>query len=524
MAMVTLTSGCNKFSHELAFGKGDNHPHDASFSSYVNGNDESFLLKLSGTTGSLGTITSSPQERLYMGRKKAEDGEIGVFGAEKYFNGGMDEGNPSIAGKIRGANEPPRDPNKNIGGTHEENRVAASKCASRRCLHQNEEGVGFDPIKPRIQQGAPSVVSESSFMRSESSWDSQSALLTNVLRNPHRNKTKMTPGKSLFASLRSKCSCSDKNSVETDGYAAENKSNKGGACCGGVHAEAITKEPTKTGQELLDLVQINKPRAECWGKEAMHQKKFKELGIGQPRENCFAFPIANSGTGNMAVKLQLGEEEEGKPRKSLEIFGSPILEKGHKSLNLERRLTMLSWEATPRVEDPGINSDSESTDASSDLFEIESLSSRVAPFLARQESDAMSGRITPTTSYAPSEASIEWSVMTASVADYSVMSDCEEQRPPSIASSKPVFTNTSPAKAASKEVKRRPPSILSGCKNDKAVRVAEDAYITHFDKAIPDPRGRNRSVAFIPVPGFVSGSSFSRSHSQHASHLLYISR
>ncbi|CBI31966.3 unnamed protein product, partial [Vitis vinifera] len=377
--MVTLTSGCNNFSHS------DNHLRDVSFSSYVNGTDEPFVLKLAESNGSLSTITTSPQERLYLGRKKAEDGEIGVFGAEKYFNGGMDEGKPSIANKIRGMNETPRLANKN-GGTNEEN-----------------------------------------FMRSESSWDSQSALLTSVLRNPPRNKTKMTPGKSLLASLCCKCSCSDKNSVETDEYVGENRSNK---------------------------------------------------------ENCFTLPVAKSGAGNLAVKLQLGEGEGRKPRKSLEIFGSPILQKGHKSLSLERRLTMLSWEATPRVEEPGINNDTES-DASSDLFEIESLSSRVAPFLARQESDGMSGCITPTTCYAPSEASIEWSVVTASVADYSVMSD-----------------------------------------------IAGDAYMTN-DKAISDPRGRPRSSAFVPMPttrfeaettltGFGSGSSFSRSHSQHASHLLYI--
>ncbi|KAL6350725.1 hypothetical protein AAG906_028187 [Vitis piasezkii] len=484
MAMVTLTSGCNNFSHS------DNHLRDVSFSSYVNGTDEPFVLKLAESNGSLSTITTSPQERLYLGRKKAEDGEIG----------------PSLANKIRGMNETPRLANKN-GGTNEEKSLTASKSA-RRCQHQNEEGVGFEAIKPKIQPGTPSMISESSFMRSESSWDSQSALLTSVLRNPPRNKTKMTPGKSLLASLCCKCSCSDKNSVETDEYVGENRSNKG-ASCGGVDGEAITKEPIKTGRELIDLVQINKQRSESWGKEAMHHKKFNELGIGLHRKLFYA-----------PIKLQLGEGEGRKPRKSLEIFGSPILQKGHKSLSLERRLTMLSWEATPRVEEPGINNDTES-DASSDLFEIESLSSRVAPFLARQESDGMSGCITPTTCYAPSEASIEWSVVTASVADYSVMSDSDEQRPP-----------ITPTKTASKEVKRRPPSILSGCKNDKAVRVAGDAYMTN-DKAISDPRGRHRSSAFVPMPttrfeaettltGFGSGSSFSRSHSQHASHLLYI--
>ena len=414
---------------------------DVSFSSYLNGStDESFVLKLAESNG-------SP-------RKKAEDGEIGVFGAEKYFSGGMDHHDKEMPRRGR-----------------------------RMSLNQNEEGFGFesfDPmIKPKIiQPRTPSLISETSnFMRSESSWvDSQSALTTSVLRNPPRNKTKMTSRKSLLASLRCKCSCSDKNSVETTDEHMITKDKS-----------SITKEPA--GPEVIHVGhRIANRRSES--------QRMSRESIGMQREKCFAFPLANSGN----------------PRNSMEIFGSPILEKGHKHcLSLERRNSMLSWdwEATPRallLEDPGISNDTAESDASSDLFEIESLSSRVTmtPFLAHQESDnnnnMMSGCVTPTTCYAPSEASIEWSVVTGtgSVADYSVMSDCDDLRPPVFISS----STSSHVKSASKEVKiPRPMTILSGCKNDKAVRVAgEEAYIRN-DKAISEPRRDqyHRAAAFPPI-------------------------
>ncbi|CAH2045688.1 unnamed protein product [Thlaspi arvense] len=62
---------------------------------------------------------------------------------------------------------------------------------------------------------------------------------------------------------------------------------------------------------------------------------------------------------------------------------------------------------------------SEVSDSSSDLFEIENLTGKPKPCLTRQGSDAASP-----TRHAPSEVSIEWSIVTASSADFSVMSEC----------------------------------------------------------------------------------------------------
>ncbi|CAB4264614.1 unnamed protein product [Prunus armeniaca] len=75
---------------------------------------------------------------------------------------------------------------------------------------------------------------------------------------------------------------------------------------------------------------------------------------------------------------------------------------------------MLPWDEFPANSGGVIYHNESDSDASSDLFEIESLTGKANPFLARQASDAAtSGCMTPTTCYAPSEASIEWSVVTA---------------------------------------------------------------------------------------------------------------
>lgn len=83
----------------------------------------------------------------YLGRKKVEDGEIAVFGAEKYFNGVMDGESPR-ARSINGAMGKPARPN------------VAPKFRSAR---------------------SPSI-------HSDSSWNSRSGLLQIFPRNPAQKK------------------------------------------------------------------------------------------------------------------------------------------------------------------------------------------------------------------------------------------------------------------------------------------------------------------------------------------------
>ncbi|KAH7570110.1 hypothetical protein ACOSP7_018058 [Xanthoceras sorbifolium] len=495
MAMVNLPSS---LSQKLSNESNDNNLRDASFSSYLNGAEETFVRKLAQSSQNLSPVMSTKQEEQhYLERKKEEDGEIGVFSAEKYFNGVVDD-SPRVP-KLGWRN--PQDV-------------------------KDHERMNLAPAKAKIQSGTPSV-------HSESSWNSQSALLHSALRNPSRRKENKAQKKNFLASyFRCKCSCSDKDSIEITEHVGE-ASFKRSPNCSVVQSNAIPKGPIKAGHHI-DTIQIDETGS------------IKE-DLGLIRENCFSFQTTNSGVGNLPVKIPFQEDqEEEKTRKSIEVFGCSVLEKRNKSSSLEKRLTMLSWDATPRVEDikfsatHGENFNDTESDASSDLFEIESLTGKANAFLARQGSDATSDCITPT-GYAPSEASIEWSVVTASAADFSVMSDSEELRPATAMTSPvKVFSATSNAKTrTSMEMPRRRPSISLSCKSQKAVRVAGDAYRT-YDKANYDLQMRQMSDSFTPMTRFQAETkltsfdskqrqhavaatrSLPRSHSPRPSHLLFI--
>lgn len=506
MAIVTLTSASNASLSQTLSCDNNNNLRDASFSSYVNSAEQTFVRKLAESSGNLMPVWISEEQQTHVGRKKEDDEEIGVFGAEKYFKGTMDEDIPRTTS------------------------------TSARKYQYKSERVDLDPSRFRIQPGTPSV-------KSESSSNSQSALLQSALRNrprAHKNKVR---GKSILAGLVCKCSCSDKDSVEIKEHGGEISFNN--SCPSAVVQGKVSKvETAKTSLDLVDAVQVDKPRLNHRIKEEMHCQKLDQLEVGLNRESCFTFPTLDSGTANLPIKLQVKPEVEEKSRKSIEVFGSPIMEKRTKSLSIERRLTTVSWAATPRVEETessapmgGANDDTES-DASSDLFEIESFTSKANPFLARQASDAMYGCVTPTTCYAPSEASIEWSVATASAADFSVMSDYEELRPTSIISpKKPASTCPNSRTKTDKEIQRRRSGVFLGCKSHKAVRVAGDSYRTNAQTNVYPPM-RRMSDPFTPVTNFpaqtkpnvfnsgqgqvLATHSLPRSQSPLASHVLYL--
>ncbi|KAL2546764.1 Protein PHYTOCHROME KINASE SUBSTRATE 1 [Forsythia ovata] len=448
---------------------------DASFSLYLNGGEETFVLKPADANQSQES-SSTTHEPIHLGRKKAEDREIDVFTADKYFNEGANNG--PITKEL---------PNQQ---------------------HKKKDPLQIFDIKEKARIQTRSIPSESS-------WNSRSALLLNIPRNqqPCRKSNK----KSFLASIACNCSCNDKNSVEIDDYTGDNYFNK---------SVSSRVDNGKEKQELENSDTV--PRKEDW-----QCKELDGIRAKLKTDDHFSFPVSNLKTGNPAVKTELQEAEDNSMRKSLEVFGSPILESGKNSSILEKRLTMLNWDTiSPRVEEieipsssNGIHNDSDS-DTSSDLFEIESLSKNANPFLTRQASDcnSVSSCITHTTCYAPSEASIEWSVITASAADFSTMSDTEELR-------STTATIAYPQKTVLNPPKWRRPSILSGCKSHTAVRVAGDAF--------PNARRHNQTESFTPVTRFhaeskmtgfnkrnsqnsFDSSSLSRSHSGRATHLLYI--
>ncbi|KAG8654103.1 protein PHYTOCHROME KINASE SUBSTRATE 1 [Manihot esculenta] len=476
MVMATLTSVAS-LTHALSLDSSRRNLRDVSFSSFLNNSEEIVVRKLAESNQNVSS---------------QEDEEIGVFGAEKYFNGGIDEDSPRISRTVipRKYHLPPK-----------------------KDAQLNDHMV---PIKPSVHPATPSV-------HSESSSNSQSALLRSVHRRTLQTKTNKVRGKigkNIFAALGCKCSCSDKDSIDVDDEHVGEISFKKSTNAAMLQGKAITEEECiKAG---LDLDHKPRSRSQLEGLE--------KLGTGMNKENSFRYPTSNSEAGNLPKKLQL-QQESIKPRKSLEVFGSPVHGRRSQSFRIERRLSMLSWDAAaPRMEEidysatsGGVYNDNDS-DASSDLFEIESLTGKVTPFLTRQGSDDVtSGCLTPTTCYAPSEASIEWSVVTASAADFSVMSDLEELKPPTTASSSPIkaFLNSANAKSGigKDSPRRRRSSILLGCNSHQAVSVAGDAYKTN-DNASFDSRTRRTSGFYEPVTRFQAETKPMGFHPRQRQHVL----
>lgn len=471
---VTITSAANSSLHHpqsLNSQTKNNHLLEASFSSYLNSNEGNFGRKLADSSKNLNPFSSNREDDLlhHMGKKKEEDEEIGVFSAEKYFNGGIED-SPRVSSM------PARKPNPH---PHQKNK---------------QETAPEETRKSKVpSRGTPSV-------RSESSWNSRSALLKSAVKNSSRGSKKKAQGKSFLANLACKCSCSDKDSVDINSNASGEISFSKNDSFG------VVPEKTMTPQK--------------------------------------AFKTVNFGLENQLVKVQLEQDDEAeKARKSLEVFGSPILENRSKSMSFDKRLAVPPSSSSrdhhiavsaPKMEEEtdfsgGNYINDAASDASSDLFEIESLTGRKSnPYLTRQASDAAnSGCVTPTTCYAPSEASIEWSVVTASAAEYSVLSDCDEQRSVATVRSpiRSSFASTNGKSKANTDMQRRRSGSILGCKSHKAVRVAGDAFMRYEKPSSNTPRPqmtKGGSFDSRHAQHTYASKPMQRSHSPHASQLLHI--
>ncbi|XP_010258382.1 PREDICTED: protein PHYTOCHROME KINASE SUBSTRATE 1-like [Nelumbo nucifera] len=483
MAMVTITSACNTI---LPNENNSSNQRGASFSSYLSTSEQTFILELSESARKPSSTFIDPQEPLHqisIGRKKTEDGEIDVFGAEKYFNGGMDEEEEE-----------------------EKPRIAEISSRQHHQPRQEEEPVDLQRRRSKVKLGTPSTCSEASY-------NSRSALLSSRFIYPSPSKQSKTRSRRFFPGFACNCVCSDKKSVDIDYEIGEIKNSRNSKVSQDIHG-VQKKQAVKIDRVAFDLV----GNKQIQFKEEMGCQKPDKVSVGLGREECFSFPVFNAGVENLAIRRQFEEmrREEANPRKSLEVFGSPILQNGGVNLNLERKLSMLTWDAIPRAQNTTATSgsgracDDMESDASSDLFEIENLSSNDNPFLMRQTSDAMwplSSCATPTSCYEPSEASIEWSVVTASAANFSVASEA----PSTITSDSDGMilksttttrnetkTMATPKNLASKEVQRRGPGILLGCRSQKALNVAGNAHRVPADKATFEIRRCHRSESFAP--------------------------
>ncbi|KAK6123326.1 hypothetical protein DH2020_042935 [Rehmannia glutinosa] len=181
-------------------------------------------------------------------------------------------------------------------------------------------------------------------------------------------------------------------------------------------------------------------------------------------------------------------------RNSIEVFGFGDVSKGDIiATKMERRLSMLTWDAIPKGQNGPTSStmcDDMASEASSDLFEIENISGSIYPILALSQ-DHASVCMSPISHYAPSEASIQWSVVTAdncSVSDYYN----DEKNISTVEGDIIMSRNHNSTKKSTKnmrngggrEAQKSRSGGLLGCKSQKSVDVAENVCCKHNGKAM----------------------------------------
>ncbi|KAG1334478.1 protein PHYTOCHROME KINASE SUBSTRATE 4 [Cocos nucifera] len=266
---------------------------------------------------------------------------------------------------------------------------------------------------------------------SEMSGNSQITLLRDHRKYPLPGGQRPANTKRFLHVFR--CSCSRKNAVEVDQDAGSSTS---------------PRSPRKTarGRDGGD----SRPASRGWEEERFGFG-FREEALGFP-------PNLNFGRGKVTVVRDLKEERRvgGVPKG----FVSPFFEKGdHIGSSLRRSLTMTPV-LNPGSSGGGGRDDDLGSESSSELFEIESISLNSHPFF-------------PTTGYEPSEASIEWSVVTASAANCSVASEGNDDG---------LRGGNAPRQHRS--------GLLLGCVSEKAVNVKADAYCYKVPERVSLPAAR----------------------------------
>ncbi|CAO2829599.1 unnamed protein product [Amaranthus hypochondriacus] len=432
---------------------------EASFCSHLGNSDEKSIRNLIESSQSPSVFKQNRQQNSR--QNKAEDGEIDVFSADKYFN--------------KGLTETPYNTNSTL-----------SRSTKYQTLEMNHEdpaevnNMGQSNNKLKLVRSRTPSSSQS-----ERSANSQSALLKRFHRTPSRistntetNRKFQGAGKFSFFT----CSCCDKKSVEIDPKLTD-------------HVDKFSEVPLGPGYSKAGTI----PRSIKTSLDAAEITRMNKLRVLDNTDQ-FVYPILNSPSLTAIEKVQ---DEGEDTRKSLDVFGSSDFDEGSKRFSLQKRLNMLAWDTIPRAEESNTSGapsetykDAES-DASSDLFEIECLSCTANPVMQSPRLVPSDGSVTPTSRYAPSEASIEWSVVTASAADFSFDSDSEDQRSTTLRSTRHKMglkMNTSMKSSVNKDVHKPVSSNMLGCQSQKSVNVAREVH-----RKTP-PRGKSETQRMQKVP------------------------
>lgn len=369
--------------------------------------------------------------------------QISVFEAENYFSG-----------KDQHNNNNKRDSSTvNHHDKTAQQRGCEFSAISRLSSVSSTDGYGYGgKLRVRSFHATPTA-------SSEASWNSQTGLLSQPegsipisLRNMpsdsnQRNGGHSSNGTKWFSGL--KCPCYGKNSVQVEENLSEPRTEPKKTSftssasyskrhipisvnhypneCENQSVPTQDNSITKQAEQIIPVQVV--PDFSPFSSENHHQHRRRrhhhnhhQGGVGSFRDGVgFSFPILNQSLSKAQVPIKAPMDHD-PPRESLEVF-QPLDE----SMEVQQRRGY-GYPTSPMSRMTGTEEDGGS-DASSDLFEIESFSTPTTTSYWRQDSldgdtATMYGRrqsldepVTPsvaaTECYEPSEASINWSVTTA---------------------------------------------------------------------------------------------------------------
>lgn len=508
---------------------------DASFSSYLRPDEP---------------INCQPHHAISHGGYRApDDSELSIFDAHKYFN---EATNSSDMQKATISNNSRVSPlvNMNVQHNPEQGDVISE---TRRYSSASSSVDGYANIR---NYRARSFHAATPTACSEASWNSQTGLLTHPpgalpvsMRNPsHPTDSNRKFRDSLYKPIwlfRRKCPCSGKKSVEVQENTPESKTEMSQTSPAPPPAppcqshSQINRDSLNLKRQDLDspnsnipvhkftmnmeTTAANKPESQKIPIPIIHRKDWvdqrhrdQEMFVAKsqrfqsaeaqvpailksqrvvasvrPYTDGFTFPVLSPQSAISSIKLQdVNEVDEDPPRNSLEVFRPPDIEPDSVSRkHIDRDRQNFPFPPSPKSR---IIDDDVASDASSDLFEIESFSTQTTstcPIIYRRRdslddstsfdtkrlgtnnSTYMFGRrstdsLTPTITeyYEPSEASINWSVTTAEGFDRASVGNFSE-----VADEAGAVGGG--GENAPEKWKRKGPSLLLSCRCEKAVSV-----------------------------------------------------
>ncbi|GMH20251.1 hypothetical protein Nepgr_022092 [Nepenthes gracilis] len=408
-----------------------------------------FNLAIPNLRGASFSSYLQPKDPIAPTKHRAEDTEISIFEAEKYYRGvhdqrTIDEGMPSKQSDL-------------------------SSVPRLSSVSSVDDGYGRN-YRARSFHATPTA-------SSEASWNSQTGLLSNPpgsvavsIKNLPNSPDKSNKSSKWF--FRCRCPCTGKKSVQVEDKHSKsknqqilqlNRSNSNGcplyssnrqssprSSAAGKGITIASPPPDQINNRnfmarpQLEQSKIMNPNPNLGGFSASrrfppNQAQASGSCFADPNgstSNGFTFPILNNSTPPVKRMFNVlpnvtGVTVEDPPRDSLEIFQprGPSQSGGRERHNL-------TFPASPKSQRASYDEEIGS-DASSDLFEIESFSTQTTSYPRRDSlddnssfnerrfrisvaNDGINARksldepsVAPTECYAPSEVSVDWSVTTA---------------------------------------------------------------------------------------------------------------